>query len=114
MEEPTRSEWLTEFEPPLVSRRIHRRAGDRLEVSKCPPDLCLRQPYPGAGRRLRRVHQAACRYPRAMKVADGFEPGAVIGPLIDMKAVEKVETHIADALKKGAKIGNGGKRAAPH
>ena len=33
----------------------------------------------------------------AMKVADGFEPGAVIGPLIDMKAVEKVEAHIADA-----------------
>ena len=24
-----------------------------------------------------------------MKVADGFEPGAVIGPLIDTKAVEK-------------------------
>jgi succinate-semialdehyde dehydrogenase/glutarate-semialdehyde dehydrogenase len=48
----------------------------------------------------------------AMKVADGFEPGAVIGPLIDMKAVEKVEAHIADALKKGAKIVTGGKRAA--
>ena len=32
----------------------------------------------------------------AKKVADGFEPGAVIGPLI-MKAVEKVEAHIADA-----------------
>jgi len=32
-----------------------------------------------------------------MKVADGFEPGAVIGPLIDMKVVEKVEAHIADA-----------------
>jgi len=28
-----------------------------------------------------------------MKVADGFEPGAVIGPLIDTKAVEKVEAH---------------------
>jgi succinate-semialdehyde dehydrogenase/glutarate-semialdehyde dehydrogenase len=39
-----------------------------------------------------------------MKVADGFEPGAVIGPLIDMKAVEKVEAHIADAVKKGAKV----------
>jgi acyl-CoA reductase-like NAD-dependent aldehyde dehydrogenase len=39
-----------------------------------------------------------------MKVADGFEPGAVIGPLIDMKAVEKVEAHIADALKKDAKV----------
>jgi succinate-semialdehyde dehydrogenase/glutarate-semialdehyde dehydrogenase len=48
----------------------------------------------------------------AMKVADGFEPGAVIGPLIDMKAVEKVEAHIADAVKKGAKIVIGGKRAA--
>jgi len=48
----------------------------------------------------------------AMKVADGFEPGAVIGPLIDMKAVEKVESHIADALKKGAKVVIGGKRSA--
>jgi succinate-semialdehyde dehydrogenase / glutarate-semialdehyde dehydrogenase len=47
-----------------------------------------------------------------MKVADGFEPGAVIGPLIDMKAVEKVEAHIADAVKKRAKVVTGGKRAA--
>jgi succinate-semialdehyde dehydrogenase/glutarate-semialdehyde dehydrogenase len=38
-----------------------------------------------------------------MKVADGFEPGAVIGPLIDMKAVEKVEARIADAVNKGGK-----------
>jgi succinate-semialdehyde dehydrogenase/glutarate-semialdehyde dehydrogenase len=48
----------------------------------------------------------------AMKVADGFEPGAVIGPLIDMKAVEKVEAHIADAVTKGAKVVTGGKRSA--
>jgi succinate-semialdehyde dehydrogenase / glutarate-semialdehyde dehydrogenase len=47
-----------------------------------------------------------------MKVADGFEPGAVIGPLIHMKAVEKVEAHIADAVKKGAKVVAGGKRGA--
>ena len=26
----------------------------------------------------------------AMKVADGFEPGAVIGPLIEIKAVERL------------------------
>jgi len=39
----------------------------------------------------------------AMKVGDGFEPGAVIRPLIDMKAVEKVEAHIADAVKKAPK-----------
>jgi succinate-semialdehyde dehydrogenase/glutarate-semialdehyde dehydrogenase len=36
----------------------------------------------------------------------------VIEPLIDMKAVEKVEAHIADAVKKGAKVVTGGKRAA--
>jgi succinate-semialdehyde dehydrogenase/glutarate-semialdehyde dehydrogenase len=48
----------------------------------------------------------------AMKVAGGFEPGAVIGPLIDMRAVEKVESHIADAVKKGARIAVGGHRHA--
>jgi succinate-semialdehyde dehydrogenase / glutarate-semialdehyde dehydrogenase len=48
----------------------------------------------------------------AMKVTDGFEQGAVIGPLIDMKAVEKVEAHIADAVKKGARVVTGGKRSA--
>jgi succinate-semialdehyde dehydrogenase/glutarate-semialdehyde dehydrogenase len=36
----------------------------------------------------------------------------VIGPLIDMKAVEKVEAHITDAIKKGAKVVTGGKRSA--
>ena len=40
----------------------------------------------------------------AMEVADGFAPGAVIGPLIDMKVVEKVGAHIADAVKKCAKL----------
>jgi succinate-semialdehyde dehydrogenase/glutarate-semialdehyde dehydrogenase len=34
------------------------------------------------------------------------------GPLIDMKAVEKVEEHITDAVKKGAKVVIGGKRHA--
>ena len=48
----------------------------------------------------------------AMKVAEGFEPDAVIGPLIDMKAAEKVEAHIADAVKRGAKFVTGGKRSA--
>jgi succinate-semialdehyde dehydrogenase/glutarate-semialdehyde dehydrogenase len=47
-----------------------------------------------------------------MKVAGGFEPGAMIGPLIDMKAVEKVEAHISDAVKRGAKVVIGGKRSA--
>ena len=45
-----------------------------------------------------------------MKVGNGLEEGVVQGPLIDMKAVEKVEEHIADALQKGARVLTGGKR----
>jgi succinate-semialdehyde dehydrogenase / glutarate-semialdehyde dehydrogenase len=48
----------------------------------------------------------------ALKVGNGFEPGTAIGPLIDAKAVEKVEQHIADAVGKGAKVTLGGKRHA--
>jgi succinate-semialdehyde dehydrogenase/glutarate-semialdehyde dehydrogenase len=48
----------------------------------------------------------------ALKVGNGFDPGTVIGPLIDDKAVAKVEEHIADAVGKGAKITLGGKRHA--
>jgi succinate-semialdehyde dehydrogenase/glutarate-semialdehyde dehydrogenase len=46
----------------------------------------------------------------AMKVGNGLEDGVVQGPLIDMKAVEKVEEHISDALSKGARVLTGGKR----
>jgi succinate-semialdehyde dehydrogenase/glutarate-semialdehyde dehydrogenase len=45
-----------------------------------------------------------------MKVGYGLEDGVVQGPLIEMKAVEKVEEHIADALAKGAHVLVGGKR----
>ena len=47
-----------------------------------------------------------------LKVANGFEPGAEQGPLIDMAAVEKVEEHIADATARGARVVGGGKRHA--
>jgi len=47
-----------------------------------------------------------------MKVGNGLEDGNLQGPLIDMKAVEKVEEHIEDALAKGATILTGGKRHA--
>jgi succinate-semialdehyde dehydrogenase/glutarate-semialdehyde dehydrogenase len=49
---------------------------------------------------------------RALKVADGTEAGAVLGPLIDDAAVAKVEEHVADAVAKGAKVTLGGKRHA--
>jgi succinate-semialdehyde dehydrogenase/glutarate-semialdehyde dehydrogenase len=47
-----------------------------------------------------------------LKPAPGLEAGATQGPLIDDKAVEKVESHIADAMSKGAKVLVGGKRHA--
>jgi succinate-semialdehyde dehydrogenase/glutarate-semialdehyde dehydrogenase len=47
-----------------------------------------------------------------LKVGNGAEPGVLQGPLINEKAVEKVESHIADALSKGASVLTGGKRHA--
>jgi succinate-semialdehyde dehydrogenase / glutarate-semialdehyde dehydrogenase len=49
---------------------------------------------------------------KAMKVGAGAETGTVIGPLIDMKAIEKVEEHVGDALRKGARVVIGGHRHA--
>ncbi len=49
---------------------------------------------------------------RGLKVGNGIEAGITQGPLIDAKALEKVEEHISDALAKGARIITGGKRHA--
>jgi succinate-semialdehyde dehydrogenase/glutarate-semialdehyde dehydrogenase len=47
-----------------------------------------------------------------LRVGDGLAGPTEQGPLIDAKAVSKVEEHIADAVKKGAKVALGGKRHA--
>ncbi|MEW6118918.1 MAG: NAD-dependent succinate-semialdehyde dehydrogenase [Pseudomonadota bacterium] len=47
-----------------------------------------------------------------LKVADGFEPGAEIGPLVSAAARDKVEAHVADALAHGATLLTGGARHA--
>jgi len=47
-----------------------------------------------------------------LRVGDGLAGATDQGPLIDAKAVAKVEEHIADALAKGAKVTLGGKRHA--
>ena len=45
-----------------------------------------------------------------LKVGNGLEDGTQQGPLIDVKAVEKVEEFVDDAKAKGARIVTGGKR----
>ena len=47
-----------------------------------------------------------------LKVGNGIEAGVTQGPLIDAKAVAKVEEHVADALGKGGRLLAGGKRHA--
>src|SRR5476651_2144999 len=47
-----------------------------------------------------------------LRVGDGLAGATDQGPLIDAKAVAKVEEHIADALGKGASVALGGKRHA--
>jgi len=49
---------------------------------------------------------------KKLNPAPGTDAAATQGPLIDDKAVEKVESHIADATSKGARILVGGKRHA--
>jgi len=45
-----------------------------------------------------------------LKVGDGFGEGVTTGPLIDEKAIEKIERHLTDALRKGGRLLTGGKR----
>ncbi|NMG75131.1 NAD-dependent succinate-semialdehyde dehydrogenase [Aromatoleum diolicum] len=49
---------------------------------------------------------------KALSVGPGTQDGVNIGPLIDDSAVAKVESHIADALQKGARVLTGGRRHA--
>jgi succinate-semialdehyde dehydrogenase/glutarate-semialdehyde dehydrogenase len=45
-----------------------------------------------------------------LKTGNGFEAGVNVGPLIDEAALQKVETHVADAIALGARLLAGGKR----
>jgi succinate-semialdehyde dehydrogenase/glutarate-semialdehyde dehydrogenase len=47
-----------------------------------------------------------------LRVGDGLKGATDQGPLIDTKALAKVEEHITDAVSKGAKVAFGGKRHA--
>jgi succinate-semialdehyde dehydrogenase / glutarate-semialdehyde dehydrogenase len=45
-----------------------------------------------------------------LKVGNGMEEGVTQGPLINEAARQKVEDHVADAVKRGARVAMGGKR----
>jgi succinate-semialdehyde dehydrogenase/glutarate-semialdehyde dehydrogenase len=47
---------------------------------------------------------------QSLKVGSGFEAGVNLGPLIDEPALAKVQTHVDDALAKGARVVVGGSR----
>ncbi len=72
--------------------------------------VCANRIYVQAG-----VYDAFAEKLRAkvakMKIGDGFEVDSAFGPLINAKAVTKVEEHIADATAKGAKVILGGNRS---
>ncbi len=45
-----------------------------------------------------------------LKVGNSIDPSVQMGPLVSQNGIEKVEKHVKDALNKGAKLLNGGKR----
>ena len=47
---------------------------------------------------------------KTLAVGHGFAPETAIGPLIDRRALAKIETHVADAVEKGGSIRCGGRR----
>ncbi|MBI5275765.1 MAG: NAD-dependent succinate-semialdehyde dehydrogenase [Burkholderiales bacterium] len=46
----------------------------------------------------------------ALKVGPASQPDSQIGPMINARAVEKIERHVADALARGARAVTGGRR----
>ena len=47
---------------------------------------------------------------KMLKVGDGFADGVVVGPLTTARGVQKVQTHIEDAVSKGANVLHGGEK----
>ncbi|QAZ40749.1 succinate-semialdehyde dehydrogenase (NADP(+)) [Methylibium sp. Pch-M] len=71
--------------------------------------VCANRLYVQAGVYDAFVEKLAAKV-KAIKVGNGFEAGVTQGPLIDEAALAKVESHVADALAKGAKLLTGGQR----
>ena len=48
----------------------------------------------------------------ALKIGPAIEPTSQIGPMINTRAVDKIERHVRDAVERGARVVVGGKRLA--
>jgi succinate-semialdehyde dehydrogenase/glutarate-semialdehyde dehydrogenase len=73
--------------------------------------VCTNRLYVQAGIHDRFVEKFAAEVIK-LKVGNGAEVGVMQGPLINGKAMEKVERHVQDAVAHGAKVAVGGKRHA--
>src|SRR6516164_1359457 len=51
---------------------------------------------------------------RNIRLGDPLLPGVTMGPMNNVPVLEKTERHLADALRNGAKVVFGGKRAVGH
>ncbi len=79
-----------------------------MQVSKCRTNLCVRiESWCKAGFTDRFVAAFAARV-SALKVMNGDQPGAEIGPLINHDGLAKVRAHVKDALAQGAEVVVGG------
>ena len=74
--------------------------------------ICANRIYVQSGIHDRFV-EALAEKTAQLKVGDGFGEGVVIGPLVDDRAVIKVEEHVADAVAHGARVAVGGHRLTP-
>jgi len=71
--------------------------------------VCANRIYVQEGVYDQFVHKLAAKAV-GIKVGNGFEAGVNQGPMIDAQAITKVESHVADALAKGARVVVGGTR----
>ncbi|MDP2005712.1 MAG: NAD-dependent succinate-semialdehyde dehydrogenase [Rubrivivax sp.] len=71
--------------------------------------VCPNRVFVQAGVHDRFIEKLAARV-AALQVGPASEPGSQIGPMINARAVQKIEAHIADALAHGARLVVGGQR----
>jgi succinate-semialdehyde dehydrogenase/glutarate-semialdehyde dehydrogenase len=71
--------------------------------------VCANRVYAQSGIHREFVELLGARVAQ-LAVGPGDRPGVTIGPLIDERAVQKVEQHVEDAVRRGARLVTGGGR----